>query len=150
MLNSIFCCIEGTARKSIRLSIPSISSKAGRIPAILLMLPLNEGIRELLGRKCRAKCLARAGPISEHVAPGSKRALHGHPSITTVRYRRLFSSHTSGAGSGSTTLVACFPFFFRCFAFVGCASYTGGLLTDTSTGASWHQLCPFRYGLGPL
>ena len=91
-------------------------SKAGRIPAILLTLPLNERIRELLGSKSRAERLARAGTINDHVAPGSKSALHGLPSSMTVRYSRLSSYCATGAGSGSTLLVVrLFLFsFFSC------------------------------------
>ena len=59
--NNIFCCIEGTALKSMRFFLPSMLRKTVKIPAILLVLPLNERIRELLGSKYTSKCWREPG-----------------------------------------------------------------------------------------
>ena len=137
--NSISCYMDGTARKWIRFSLPSIFSKTGRIPAIFLIVPLTERMRELLGSKCRAKRFAKAGPMKEHVAPGSKSALYDLPSSTTVRYNRLSSSRMACAGATLAFFAVCFPCFF--FSLNGRAPCTGGPSIGTSTGASWLINC---------
>ena len=83
--NSTSYCISGTALKSIRLSIPSISRVTGRIPAISHIILSNARIRDVFGSRRAAKRLPSVGLISKHVAPGSKRARYGLPSNSMVR-----------------------------------------------------------------